>query len=110
MQATYMSVTRILFSQNGDGCVDYVVKSLYTIVELGVATNFSEFTDICNIVSDRSAFKNIVLDFLKRSIMMNTIRYYVTTSKPYGFGRNHLDKSTQGTASLSITVQRVKRN
>ena len=55
MQA--MSVTRVLFSQNSDGCVDYVVQSLYTTIESGVVTNLSEFTDICNIVSDRGAFK-----------------------------------------------------
>ena len=47
----------VLSSQNGDGCVDYVVQSLYTTIESGVATNLSEFTDICNIVSDRGAFK-----------------------------------------------------
>ena len=55
--AGYMSVTRVLFSQNSDGCVDYVVQSLYTTIESGVVTNLSEFTDICNIVSDRGAFK-----------------------------------------------------
>lgn len=55
--ASYVSVSRIVFSRTAEGCVNYAVQALFTNVQTGVVENISKFMDICSIISDSGGYK-----------------------------------------------------
>ena len=55
--ASYMSVSRIVFSQTTEGHVKYAVQALFTNVQTGIVENISKFKDVCSIVADCSEYK-----------------------------------------------------